>query len=491
MANSEVPQTAGSAEPDGTTRTELHPAKADAAVTIPFLQEEARSSETTVAGPLPAVAPPAAIFPEQLGRYRLLGVIGEGGMGTVYLAHDTELDRRVALKVPRFPEGREAEGRERFCREARIAATFRHKHLCPVYDVGVINGTNYLTMPLLTGEPLSACLQREGRLPEAEAVRLTMQVARALQVAHAAGVVHRDLKPANIMVQEGLEPIVMDFGLARRVGPRDSRLTEQGALVGTPAYLAPEQIGGDPDLLGPGCDLYSLGVILYETLTGRLPFQGTVHEVLTQVLTQAPGPPSRHCPDLDPRLDAICLRALAKKPHARFASAAAFADALEALSRQPKPTRRPGSRGGAWLVLACIGILGLAILVWLAFVRSRGSEQGNPLEDAVQPGSHWHGTFRFGPDDDKVRGVNVTIRERTGNRFVGEYASEEGDYRWIIEGTIENETIAWKFTRVIQEAQSMGVVESAFVKGKINSRTMTIAYTDADSSVQIVLRRTD
>src|SRR5262249_32770061 len=148
------------------------------------------------------------------------------------------------LKVPHFDDTDDRQRIERFYREARIAATFHHPNLCPVYDVGQINGVHYLTMPYLQGEPLSELLRRNGRLPPAAAVRLAARIARALDVAHQAGVLHRDLKPSNIMVQARQEPIVMDFGLARREQATDPQLSVSGFVVGTAAYMPPEQIGG-------------------------------------------------------------------------------------------------------------------------------------------------------------------------------------------------------------------------------------------------------
>jgi serine/threonine protein kinase len=247
-------------------------------------------------------------------------------MGTVYLAHDTELDRRVALKVPHAGAG-SARLAEQFQREARAAAALNHPNVCPVHDVGQVDGVPYLTMAYVEGEPLSALVRSGGPVPPARAGALVAAVARALGHAHEHGVVHRDLKPSNILMDRAGRPVVTDFGLARRVNVDST--TANGMLAGSPVYMAPEQIapGGEP--VGPGCDVYALGVVLYELLTGRPPFDGTLNEVLARALHDAPVPPSRHRPGLDPRLDAICLKALAKKPSARFRSMAAFAAVLE------------------------------------------------------------------------------------------------------------------------------------------------------------------
>jgi serine/threonine-protein kinase len=156
-------------------------------------------------------------------------------------------------------------------------------------------------------------------------------------VAHDAGIIHRDLKPGNIMLPESGEPVVMDFGMARRFDGAESLLTPSGAIVGTPGYMAPEQITGAAEEIGPACDIYALGVILYELVTGWQPFTGNLATLLGSIVADAPTPPRKHCPDLDPRLEAICLKALEKEPRQRHPTSAALADAIEAFSRNEAP----------------------------------------------------------------------------------------------------------------------------------------------------------
>ncbi len=267
-------------------------------------------------------------LPTDFGRYRVVKLLGQGGMGAVYLAQDTQLDRPVALKIPTLNGNEGPEVLERFQREARAAATILHPNVCPLYDVGAIDGAPYLTMGYIDGKPLAAFIAARP-LPPRQSVLLVRKLALALAEAHKRGVIHRDLKPGNVMIDKRSEPIVMDFGLARRSRPGDERLTKTGTMMGTPAYMPPEQISGDVNLMGPGCDIYSLGVILYELLAGRLPFVGDAMAMLSQVLLDEPPPPSRFRPELDPELDAICLKAMAKKVPDRYVSMTELAAALQ------------------------------------------------------------------------------------------------------------------------------------------------------------------
>jgi formylglycine-generating enzyme required for sulfatase activity/predicted Ser/Thr protein kinase len=293
---------------------------------------------------------PASItgpLPKQFGRYQLLQVLGSGGMGTVYLAQDTQLGRQVAVKIPHSRRDRTAEFLQRFAREARSAATLDHPNICPVYDVGQVEGIDYLTMAYVQGKPLSDLIAPDRPMPPKQAVALIGKLAQALQEAHAHGIIHRDLKPANVMVNARGEPVIMDFGLAWSMEPTDMRLTQKGVVLGTPTYMAPEQFRGDAHLLGPRCDIYALGVLLYQLLTGQVPFHGPPTVVMALVLTQEPPPPSQLRPGLDPDLEAICLKAMAKKLEERYASMEELADALgKWLRSEPAPITKP-ARGPA------------------------------------------------------------------------------------------------------------------------------------------------
>ncbi len=265
----------------------------------------------------------------QLGRYRILSKLGEGGMGTVYLAEDTQLSRKVALKVPHFKEDDPPTVIDRFRREARNAARLQHPNLCPVYDVGEVDGVHFFTMPFIEGKPLSRLIDPSAPWPPGRAAALVRKVALAVADLHRHGIIHRDLKPSNIMVRDGGEPVLMDFGLARSFTAQSQRLTTTGTPMGSPAYMAPEQVGGRADI-GPPADVYGLGMILFEMLTGRVAFEGPLMSVFGQILNTPVPTPSTLRPGIDPRLEAVCLKALAKDPAHRYATAEQFVAALEA-----------------------------------------------------------------------------------------------------------------------------------------------------------------
>src|SRR4051794_39150746 len=214
--------------------------------------------EAPMAQPPGPMAPGA--LPEQFGPYRIVKRLGKGGMGTVYLARDTRLDRDVALKVCHVADSPQA--LERFKREAHAAAALRHPNLCPVYECDVLGGVQYLTMACIQGPTLDDWLEQRGSISQRQVAVLVLKMALALAEAHRHGVIHRDLKPSNVAIERG-EPVILDFGLARQAGVEHSRLTRTGAVMGTPAYMPPEQATGDAKAMGPCCDIYSLGAILY------------------------------------------------------------------------------------------------------------------------------------------------------------------------------------------------------------------------------------
>lgn len=267
----------------------------------------------------------------QLGRYTILSTLGTGGMGTVYRALDSKLDREVALKAPHFHELANPDVLHRFQREARLAARIEHPNLCPVYDVDLIDGIHFFTMPLIEGTPLSSLIDRDEPWQPLRAVEVVRKLALAVSALHQKGIVHRDLKPSNIMIRSIGEPVLMDFGLARLIEASHARCTQVGIVLGTPAYTAPEQLENVKEA-GPSVDVYSLGVILWELLTGHPPFEGSFEQVCAQVLFTPAPCPSDERPGLDSRLDSLCEQAMVKRPEDRIATAAEFAARLEACS---------------------------------------------------------------------------------------------------------------------------------------------------------------
>jgi formylglycine-generating enzyme required for sulfatase activity/tRNA A-37 threonylcarbamoyl transferase component Bud32 len=279
----------------------------------------------------------------QIGRYTILQLVGQGAFGSVYKARDNSLDRIVALKVPRngnLPEA--GAGRDRFLREARSAAQLRHPSIVSVYDVGEHEGSPYLVSDFVEGITLADHLFAKRPTPR-EAAELLAEVAEALHFAHERGVVHRDVKPSNIMLGRDGRPLVMDFGLAKREAG-EITMTLEGQVLGTPAYMAPEQARGEGHLVDGRADVYSLGVILYQLLTGALPFRGTTRMLLHQVLHDEPRSP-RKLNERTPRdLETICLKAMAKEPGRRYQSAGDLGDELRLFLSGNPIQARPVSR---------------------------------------------------------------------------------------------------------------------------------------------------
>jgi WD40 repeat protein len=335
-------------------------------------------------------APPPAGSPDalpgrplltSLGRFQIRQELGRGSFGVVLLAHDPLLGRAVALKVPRAEVLLTSELRERFRREARAAAALEHPHLVPVYEVGEAGAACFLVSAYCPGSNLAQWLrQRTEPVPFAQAASLLATVAEAVQHAHDRGVIHRDLKPSNILLDTEGQPHVTDFGLARFLDglaeDEPGRYpTRTGIIVGTAPYMAPEQAGGKSRLVGPAADVYGLGAILYELLTGRAPFQGESElDTLQQVQSADPVPPSRlrlRCPR---DLEVICLKCLEKDPGRRYASAGALAEDLRRfLAGEPIRARPVGTAERLWrrcrrnpVLSLAWGLAGAAVLAVVA-----------------------------------------------------------------------------------------------------------------------------
>ncbi|HMP60573.1 MAG TPA: protein kinase [Gemmatales bacterium] len=319
--------------------------------------------------------------PKVIGRYIVKRLIGAGAFGKVYHAHDPQLDRDVAIKMLRPDMVTSSQAVERFQREARAAARMMHPHIVPVFDTGQHGPSQFIAQAFIPGSTLAGQIPERGMEPR-RAVTLMLQILDALGYAHQQGIQHRDVKPVNIMMAANDHLYLMDFGLAKWVEEGTARLTQEGAILGTPAYMAPEQAEGRADAIGPASDLYAAGVMLYELLTGRLPFEGPTPALLYHVIHSPPPAPTRFRPELDSYLSQVVLKALAKNPTDRFQSAEEFRLALKNwLNRAPTlplaeetlpivqpgkpPTTRsqvksaPRGRGKVWFW----GVAGLVLVV--------------------------------------------------------------------------------------------------------------------------------
>jgi serine/threonine-protein kinase len=257
--------------------------------------------------------------------YEVEAVLGRGGMGVVYRARHLRLNRTVALKTLIIGSYAGPQERARFQREAEAVAGLHHPNIVAVHDVGDHEGWPYFTMELLEGGSLAQALAGTPQ-PARQAAALLITLAEAVQVAHRAGIVHRDLKPANILLTGDGTPKVADFGLARH-SEGEPELTLSGARMGTPSYMAPEQVIGRAGTIGPAADIYALGALLYEMLTGRPPFRAeTAAETQRQVIAEEPVPPARLNPKVPRDLETICLKCLHKDPQRRYATVAALAE---------------------------------------------------------------------------------------------------------------------------------------------------------------------
>lgn len=307
-------------------------------------------SQETDAGTGPPEAA-ADHVPEQIGGYEILREIARGGMGVVYLARSSELDRRVALKVLRGGDDHSRDGLERFQTEARVIARLRHPQIVGIHEVGTCEGRSYLVMDYIEGGSLRDRLET-GTFDPREAAELIRVVSEALAYAHERSILHRDVKPGNILLSEE-GPVLTDFGLAKDVSCLEASPTLSGQPIGTPAYMAPEQARGDLEAIDRRTDIYSLGVTLFEMLTGDPPFTGgSVYDLLDR-LTQEPPPRLRKLrPDVERDLETIVMTCLAKDPPRRYATAGALAEDLRRyLEHEPIEARRPSplERSRLWL----------------------------------------------------------------------------------------------------------------------------------------------
>ncbi len=322
------------------------PPASDAGTLSPAAPAPAAPSETVTLRPVSADAPPVeTVIPVQVPGYEILGELGRGGMGVVYKARQIKLDRVVALKMI-LAGGHAGEAElARFRAEAEAVARLQHPNIVQIFEVGEHGGLPFFSLEFCGGGSLDKKLAGTP-LPPKEAAALVATLARAVQTAHEKGVIHRDLKPANILLTEDGTPKITDFGLAKRLDA-DAGQTRTGSVMGTPSYMAPEQAGGKTAEMGPLCDVYALGAILYELLTGRPPFRAaTPLDTMMQVVSDDPVPPRHLQPRTPHDLETICLKCLRKERGKRYASAAALAEDLRRfLAGEPVKARPMGLMG--------------------------------------------------------------------------------------------------------------------------------------------------
>jgi len=333
-------------------------------------------------------SPPTTMLAE-FGDYELQEEIGRGGQGVVYRAHQKSLSRTVALKVIGLGPWTTERHLKRFRREAEAAASLEHPCIVPIYDVGERDGSCYFSMKFVEGGQLDEVVKHE-QMPIRRAVELIAKVARTVHYAHQHGILHRDIKPGNILIDQNNEPHLTDFGLARLV-EAESTVTGTKDVLGTPSYMAPEQAAGNNAKLTNATDVYGLGAVLYQLITGHPPFAGgTTYETIKLVLETEPRPPRQLNPKIDRDLSTICLKCLEKDPEGRYPSALAFAEDLEHwLRHEPIQARRAGvvSRGKKWLqrnpTTAAVTVLSLALLAALGIIVWKSEFISHPVTNGV------------------------------------------------------------------------------------------------------------
>jgi serine/threonine-protein kinase len=362
---------------------------ADVDALFPPADAPRRTSDTDLPPPdVRTPQPPSEAALPRIPGYEVEAVLGRGGMGIVFRARHLRLNRSVALKMALAGDFAEPRERQRFQREAEAAAGLRHPNVVQIYDVGDTDGRPYLTMELVEGGSLAQKLAGTPQ-PAREAATLLAVLAGAVHAAHACGIIHRDLKPGNVLLTGDGVPKISDFGLARRLEGTPG-LTQSGVPLGTPSYMAPEQARSQTQAIRPAVDVYALGAILYEVLTGRPPFRGeTAAETVLQVISQDPVPPSRLSTRLPRDLETICLKCLEKEPGRRYVSAAALADDLRRFGEgRPIQARPVGHAERLWrwgrrnptaaaLLATALALIGLALGGGTWFVQQRAERRAD------------------------------------------------------------------------------------------------------------------
>ncbi len=373
---------------------------------------EGSRADASDPGPSPNERP----IPDRLGRFVIRERIGAGAFGTVYRAYDPVLDREVALKVPQAGTLGSPRAVERFMREAKAAARLRHPHIVPIYDAGQDGDFHYIASAFIAGRTLQEAIA-DGGLDLRQSAQVVREMAEALAYAHGLGIVHRDVKPANAMLDGEGRAHVMDFGLAHRLDSAEN-ITLDGVILGTPAYMAPEQAAGKVGAPLPASDQYSLGVVLHELLCGETPFSGPQQVILFNAQYVEPQKPRQRNPKVPLDLETICLKAMAKRPEDRYASCRDLADDLRRWQEgEPIPARRSGpvERATRWArrnaavagLAATVVVLmdGTIRLTYFAYQARRKTAEFMDLPTRVQRKTEEEAARarRADPDEERTR----------------------------------------------------------------------------------------
>jgi len=372
----------------------------------------------------------------EFGQYELMEEIGQGGMGVVYRARQKSPQRMVAIKMIHAGQFAPSSFKARFEVEAQAVANLQHPNILPLYEAGEHLGIPYFTMPYIEGCTLLDSIKRQAWEPE-KAVELLIKLTRAIAHAHRKNVLHRDLKPSNILVDNEGEPYVMDFGLAKVLGETDQELTRPGAVMGSPTYMSPEQAGGKTEQICEATDVYGLGTILYQLLCGKAPFSGeSTAEVLQKVLFEGPARPGEHQPDVDPALEAICLKAMERNPEKRYQSAEELGQALDDWLSARRQAREFGSGSRAWK--SPVAFLALAAVVLAVFLVNRSPEEAAKSPDAPPVASGpLNASFEFPVSTDwTASGIELTAGKIYSIDAEGSYLLEGGSVGIGAEGRL-------------------------------------------------------
>ena len=435
-----------------------------------------------------AVSTPRAIIPDDsgelpkgtilAGRYEILQLLGKGGMGSVYKAHDLELERLVALKLIRTELGRNPEILRRFKQELILARQVTHKNVIRIFDLGQADGIKFITMDFVEGKDLRGIITEKGKLPHEQAAKIMLQICRGLEAAHTEGVIHRDLKPQNIMVDATGRAYVMDFGIARSAYLPG--MTQTGALIGTPEYMSPEQ--GRGEKLTAQSDLFSLGVIFYELLTGVLPYQSdTPLATLWKRMQEKAKPPIEVDPTIPQMLNDIVMRCLEIEPENRFANVGEIAEALEAWlgptrgSTVLRPAPLAAVRGWRWTSVGLAAALVLALAASIYLWKFRGTSVSNHAPVSVLVGDFENHTGDPIFDNTLEPMFNVALE---GASFINAFSRGEAR-RLARQMQPPTEKLDEQTARLIAVSQGLGAIVTGSLSQRDNGYKLSVDVIDA------------